>query len=94
MIDFLVFSWLRLFVFQFCCQDGVLLIWMLNSVLFGQYNFHRISNLTYEQRYSGVEWLVVFERKKISEFTSIVIKTNSIFLEYFFGKIIKVLFLL
>ena len=63
-MDFPVDAWLRLFVFQFCCQDGVLLILMLSSVLFGQCSFHRMSNLTYKQRYSGVGWLVSLCEKK------------------------------
>ena len=63
-MDFPVDAWLRLFVFQFCCQDGVLLILMLNSVLCGQCNFHRMSNLTYAQRYFGVELLVYLCEKK------------------------------
>ena len=75
-MDFPVDAWLRLFVFQYCCQDGAFLILTLNSVLFGQCSFHRMNNFTYKQRFYGVELLVYLCEKKNSEFKSIVNKNE------------------
>ena len=75
-MEFPVDAWLRLFVFQFCCQNCVLLILVINSVLFDQCSFHGMSNLSYKQRYTDVEWLVYLCEKKDFEFKIIANKNK------------------